>query len=495
MGLSASTGVTIRHPDRLFIGGEWVEPIDGGTIEIVSSDTEQVVGTVVSAGARDVERAIAAAREAFDEGAWPNTPPRERARLVRKLAEALERRTGDLAAAWTAQIGVLATAAPYGTAIGNANFFNAADLGDRFEFEEEVQSASAAAGIIVREPVGVVVAIAPWNGPYMLMSAKVAPALLAGCTVIMKPSTETPLEAYIIAECAEEVGLPKGALNLVPAGRDAADLLIQDSRIDKVTFTGSTSVGRRIASMCGNRLTRCTLELGGKSAAILLDDFPTDQAAKLLAGTITLMSGQVCAMLSRAIVPRRRHDELAQAIADEMRAIRVGYSNDPEAQMGPLASKRHLESVERYVEQGRAEGADLVTGGGRPAHLNSGYFIEPTLFANVDNSTTIGQEEIFGPVLSLIPCDDVDDAVRIANDSSFGLHGSVLSNDADAVYRIGRRIRTGSFAQSGLNVDFALPFGGFKQSGLGREGGAEGLMSYLETKAMLFNQKPRRTGA
>jgi acyl-CoA reductase-like NAD-dependent aldehyde dehydrogenase len=306
----------------------------------------------------------------------------------------------------------------------------------------------------------------------------------------MKPSPETPLEAYIIAEAAEEVGLPPGVVNLVCGHREASDHLVCNALIDKVSFTGSSAAGSRIGGVCGARMARCTLELGGKSAAILLDDFPTEAAAKLLTGTITVMSGQVCAMLSRAVVPRRRHDELADAIAAEMKQVRVGDPSDPATQMGPLAMKRQLERVESYIGKGREEGADLVTGGRRPPHLNNGYFIEPTLFANVDNGSTIAREEIFGPVLSLIPCEDEADAIRIANDSDYGLNGSVLTHDADAAWRVARAVRTGAFGQNGMRADFSLPFGGFKRSGIGREGGAEGLANYTELKTVLLDGMP-----
>jgi len=307
----------------------------------------------------------------------------------------------------------------------------------------------------------------------------------------MKPSPETPLEAYIIAEAAEAAGLPAGVVNLVPGHREAADHLVSNHGVDKISFTGSTLAGKRIAQVCGERIARYTLELGGKSAAIIRDDFPTEAAAKLLTGTLNLMSGQVCAMLSRAIVPRARHDELAAAIAAEMQQVVIGHSDDPTTQLGPLAMKRQLERVEMYIAEGKKT-ADLVTGGSRPSHLNQGFFIEPTLFANVDNTSRIAQEEIFGPVLSLIPCDDEEDAIRIANESNYGLNGSVLTQDAQAAYNIGRRIRTGGFGQNGLRMDFGLPFGGFKQSGIGREGGPEGLWGYVETKTMLLDAMPAR---
>jgi aldehyde dehydrogenase (NAD+) len=305
----------------------------------------------------------------------------------------------------------------------------------------------------------------------------------------MKPSPETPLEAYIIAEAAEAAGVPAGVVNLVCGHRDASDHLVCNPGVDKVSFTGSTLAGKRIASVCGERIARYTLELGGKSAALLLDDFPIEAAAKLLAGTICMMSGQVCAMLSRVLVPRDRHDQLAEAIAAEMKSLVIGHSDTPGAQLGPLAMKRQLERVEMYIALGK-ETARLVTGGKRPAHLDRGYFMEPTLFANVDNNSRIAQEEIFGPVLCLIPVDDEEDAIRLANESCYGLNGSVLTNDVDAAYRIARRLRTGGVGQNGLRMDFSLPYGGFKQSGIGREGGLEGLLSYLESKTILLDGKP-----
>jgi acyl-CoA reductase-like NAD-dependent aldehyde dehydrogenase len=482
-------GVSVAHPDRLYVGGRWIEPQGKGRIEIVSPDTETIVGWVAEANEADMDAAVAAARAAFDAGPWPGLSGRERAAKVGAMAEYLRAREPELARAWTAQVGGLASFAPMMVAAGTQNFAGMAALGERFAFAERVDTPMAAAGIIAREPVGVVAAIAPWNAPYATMAGKVAAALVAGCTVVMKPSPETPLEAYIIAEAAEAVGLPPGVLNLACGDRAASDHLVCNPGVDKVAFTGSTAVGQRIATVCGQRIARFTLELGGKSAAIVRDDFATADAAKLLASTITVMSGQVCAMLSRAIVPRKRHDELAEAIAAEMRQVRVGPSDDPATMMGPLAMKRQLERVQSYVELGRQE-ADLVAGGGRPPGLNRGYFMEPTLFANVAPEARIAREEIFGPVLSLIPCEDEEDAIRIANDSDYGLNGSVLTHDVEAAWRIGRRVRSGTFVQNGMRADFSLPFGGFKKSGIGREGGAEGLMSYLETKTMLLDGVP-----
>ncbi|WP_370631630.1 aldehyde dehydrogenase [Novosphingobium sp. FKTRR1] len=482
-------GVTIANPESLFIGGRWVRAHSGRLIELVSPDTEQVVARVAEADEADMDAAVAAARDAFDNGPWQTTPPAERIATFRRMVTHLEGRVPELARAWSAQMGGLASFAGPMHAGGVAALHQIAGFAEAFAFVEQRPTHAAAAALIAHEPVGVVAAIAPWNGPFGIMANKVAYALLTGCTVIMKPSPETPLEAYIIAEAAEAAGIPAGVVNLVTGHREASDHLVCNEGIDKVSFTGSTLAGKRIATVCAGRMARCTLELGGKSAAILRDDFAIDHAAKLLTGTITLMSGQVCAMLSRVIVPRHRHDELAAAIATEMKQVRIGHSDDPTAQLGPVAMKRQLERIEGYIEEGRRT-ATLVSGGQRPSHLNVGYFIEPTLFANVDNSSRIAQEEIFGPVLSLIPADDEEDAIRLANSSAYGLNGSVLTHDAQAAYRIGRRIRTGGFGQNGLRMDFGLPFGGFKQSGIGREGGPEGLLPYLESKTMLLDGVP-----
>ncbi len=482
----------LKHPDRLFIGGEWVKPNSGRQLTIVSPDTEQVAGHVAEADAKDMDLAVAAAREAFDNGPWPWMSPGERIEAMERLVAALRRRHPELAEAWSLQMGGLQSTAPYLTERGTMNLEDAIALGKKFDFIKEAKSDNSPHAYIVHEPVGVVAAIAPWNVPYMIMCAKLAPSLLSGCAVIMKPSPETPLEGYIIAECAEEAGLPAGVINLVPGEREASDHLVNNPGVDKVSFTGSTLAGKRIAEVCGSRIARCTLELGGKSAAVVMDDMPIEEAANILGGAITLVSGQVCAMLTRAIVPRARHDELADAIAGVMKGTQLGYSNDPEAQMGPLAMKRQLDRVESYIQAGQSAGADLVTGGGRPSQMNQGYFMEPTLFANVDNEMQIAQEEIFGPVLSLIPCDDEQDAIRIANESNYGLNGSVLTHDKDAAWRVARRIRTGNVGQNGMRNDFSLPFGGFKQSGIGREGGAQGLMHYLETKTILVDEAPTK---
>ena len=485
-------GVTIRHPDKLFIGGEWVAATSGRQIEIVNPNSEEVVARVAEAGKDDMDRAVAAAREAFDHGPWPTTPPAERGARLMAMIDILEQRVPELSAAWTAQVGGLASFAPIMHGGGVAGLRGIAALGMDFPWVEQKKGMVVDTAVLAREPVGVVAGIAPWNAPFGIMANKVFYSLVAGCTIVMKPSPETPLEAYIIAEAAEAAGLPPGTVNLVPGEREASDHLVNNPGIDKVSFTGSTAAGKRIAEVCGSRIARCSLELGGKSAAIVRDDFPIEAAAGILGNTITVMSGQVCAMLSRAIVPKHRHDELAEAIAGVMKGIRIGHSEDPATQLGPLAMKRQLERVEMYIEEGRKSGAELVTGGQRPAHLNKGYYMEPTLFANVDNQSRIAQEEIFGPVLCLIPAEDEEDAIRLANESNYGLNGSVLTNDTQAAYDISRRIRTGVMGQNGMRMEFGMPFGGFKQSGIGREGGEEGLWPYLETKTILLDGAPGR---
>jgi aldehyde dehydrogenase (NAD+) len=482
-------GIAIKHPDRLWIGGDWRVAHSGRMIDLVSPDTELVVGAVAEADAEDMDAAVAAARAAFDTGPWGRMRPAERVTVLEAMSRHLHARESELARAWTLQMGGLATFAGPMTAGSTMGFDQIVAIAKQFAFVEARPSMAVKSAVVAQEPVGVAAAIAPWNAPYGIMLNKVAYALAAGCSVIMKPSPETPLEAYIIAEAAQAAGVPPGVVNLVCAQREASEHLVRNPGVDKVSFTGSTAAGKRIASICGERIARCTLELGGKSAVIVRDDFPIDAAAKLLTGTIALMSGQVCAMLSRALISRRRHDQLADAIADEMKKITIGHSDDPRSQLGPLAMKRQLERVEMYIEDGQRT-ADLVTGGRRPQHLDRGFFIEPTLFAHVKNGSRIAQEEIFGPVLSLIPVEDDEDAIDVANDSNYGLNGSVLTHDADAAYRIARRIRSGAIGQNGLRLDFGLPYGGFKQSGLGREGGVEGLQAYLETKTILLDAAP-----
>jgi aldehyde dehydrogenase (NAD+) len=481
------TEVRVANTDKLYIGGRWVAAKKGGRIEVVSPQNENVVITVAEATESDMDDAVSAARRAFDSGPWPRLTHQERAAYLRKLSAALEPRLPELSRAWVEQTGALASVAPFVIGGGKQWFDFYADMADKFDWEERRALGDAPGfGLVVREPVGVYVAIAPWNNPFGIMTGKIAPALLAGCTVIMKPAPETPIEAHIIAEAADSVGLPEGVLNLVPAHRDASDHLVNNAGVDKVSFTGSVAAGARIASVCGGRIARCTLELGGKSAAILLEDYDVAEAAQVLAQTITMSAGQVCATLSRAIVPKGRHDEFVDAVGAAMGLIRVGDPDDPASQMGPLAMQRQRTRVQHYIDVGVREGARLVMGGGRPAHLERGYYVEPTLFSGVTRDMTIAKEEVFGPVLAVLAYEDEAEALRIANDSSFGLYGAVFTRDNAAAYRIARGIRTGTVSQNVFRFDSALPFGGFKQSGLGREGGREGLAGCTELKSIML---------
>ena len=330
----------------------------------------------------------------------------------------------------------------------------------------------------------------PWNAPLGLISYKLAPALIAGCTVILKSSPEAPAEGYILAEIAESVGLPPGVINVVTADREASESLVRDPRVDKITFTGSTAAGRRIASICGERIARCTLELGGKSAAVVLDDIDIAAAAGTLARAECMLTGQVCSSLTRVVVTEGRHDQMMEALADAFSQVQVGDPFDSSTQMGPLVAERQRDRVEAYIGKGKAEGATLATGGGRPGHLERGYYIEPTVFGNVDSSSTIAQEEIFGPVLSVIPARDEDQAVEIANSTIYGLNASVFTNDVDRAREVAGQLRSGTVGHNAFRTDFGIAFGGFKQSGIGREGGTEGLLPFLETKTVVLKERP-----
>jgi betaine-aldehyde dehydrogenase len=481
----------LAHPDQLFIGGEWVAPSTDALIDVIAPATEELYVQVASAQDADVGRAVAAARDAFDNGPWPRMSHKERAAYLNAMADELKARSTDIAAIWPNEMGILhSMASAY--APGAAHFFRYyAGLADTFPFEEEHKTVSGAKlGLLVREPVGVVGAIVPWNGPIMITAFKVAPALIAGCTVVIKGSPEAPGHALLMAEVAEKVGLPKGVINVVIADREASEALVRHPGVDKISFTGSSATGCHIASILGARMARYTLELGGKSAAIVLDDYDLGTAAKELAARACDMTGQVCAALTRVVVPGGRADDMADALGAEFKKVVVGDPFDPSTQMGPVATRRQRDRVEGYIEQGKAEGYRIAAGGGRPPHLNRGFYIEPTVFAGVDNHSVIAREEIFGPVLAVIPANDEADAVRIANDSIFGLNGAVFTNDIERAYSIARQMRTGTVGHNAHLADFTIAFGGFKQSGVGREGGVEGLYPYLETKTILLGGRP-----
>jgi acyl-CoA reductase-like NAD-dependent aldehyde dehydrogenase len=485
----------VRYPDRFFIGGEWVEPSSRSRIDVRDSATEEVFLSVAEAQVEDVDRAVAAARRAFDDGPWPRMTHEERAAWLEKIAAAWGTRAEAFAETWTRESGVLHAMAKMAVHGPAKTFRTHAAFADTFQWEEPHVSQDGKRSLLVREPVGVVGAIIPWNAPNSLVAYKTAAALIAGCTIIVKASPEAPASPYLLAEICEEIGLPAGVYNCLTAEREVSERLVRHPGVDKITFTGSTAAGRRIAAICGDRIARCTLELGGKSPAIILDDYDLDTAAKSIARSAVAINGQVCSSLTRLIVSRGRHDDFVEALVTRFGSVRVGDPFDEASQMGPLASARQRDRVRGYIAKGREEGARLATGGGHPPHLERGYFVEATVFGGVDNGSTIAREEIFGPVLSVIPAESEEQAIDIANDTNYGLNASVFTNDPERAYAVGRRIRAGTVGHNAFKTDFTIAFGGFKQSGIGREGGTEGLYPYLEAKTMIFDQPAERASS
>jgi acyl-CoA reductase-like NAD-dependent aldehyde dehydrogenase len=475
------TNSTVRSFDKIFVGGRWVVPSSDQLIEVVSPITEEVIATIPEAVAADFDQAVAAARQAFDHGPWPRMTPAERAEVLARVGKEVEARLPEMINAFTQEIGAPAavSAAFHDNAI--KMWGDASTLHERFEFEEERTWADGH-GTLVREPVGVVATIIPWNGPVATASLKIGPALAAGCTVVLKPAPEGPVSTMILAEALEAAGFPEGVVSILPGGREAGEHLVKHPDVDKVTFTGSTAAGKRIMGLCADRIARVTLELGGKSAGIIADDIPLDQVLPTLSFAGIGSSGQVCAAITRIVVPRHRQDEVANALADIFEGIKVGDPREGDTVLGPLAAERQRDRVEDYIRIGLEEGARLVTGGGRPKGLDKGWFVEPTIFADVSNDMRIAQEEIFGPVICIIPFDTVEEAVAIANDSDYGLSGAVYASDQELAESIARQIRTGQISINTWGMCVVQPFGGYKQSGLGREGNVEGLSAFLETK-------------
>ena len=483
------TQINLKHPRQLYIGGKWVEPSTSSTYKVVNCATEEVVATIAEAKSADVDRAVAAARDAFDKGPWPRISHDERAAYLEQIAKRLGELNDDFARIWSIESGIVYKIAQprIGLFLSGA-FRQYADMAKTFPFSEKRKSVTGHQAYCVQEPVGVVVAIVPWNGPAGLMAYKVAPALLAGCPIIIKSSPEAPCSAYLFAEICDEIGVPPGVINIITADREVSEELISNPGVDKVTFTGSTAAGQKIAAICSERVARVTLELGGKSPAIVLEDYDIETAAKTLGGFFGYLSGQVCHSLTRVIVPKSKHGRMVEALSSIAKSIVLGDPFDPNTTSGPLATARQRDTVERYVAKGLADGAILATGGHRPAHLNRGFFFEPTVFGNVDNRSTIAQKEIFGPVICVIPADDEQQAINMANDTIFGLNATVFTNDADHALSVARQIRSGTVGHNGPRTDFSIGFGGFKQSGVGREGGEDGLRAFLEPKTIVLDR-------
>jgi acyl-CoA reductase-like NAD-dependent aldehyde dehydrogenase len=479
------------RPDQLFIGGKWSEASTGQRIQVVSPHTEEPVAQVAAAGPADVDEAVSAARAAFDSGPWPRLEPAERIAAVRRLAALYGERRPEMAELITSEIGApISFAQRAQVALPWTMMTAFCDLAKTYPWSESRPGMYGADIHIRREPVGVVAAIVPWNMPQFLIVTKLIPALLAGCTVVLKPAPESPLNALLLAEMIAESDLPPGVVSVLPGDGSVGEYLVKHPGIDKVSFTGSTTAGKAVAAACAADLKRVSLELGGKSAAIVLDDADFGTVAAGIRSASLSNSGQICNALTRILVPAGRADEFTDAMAAEMTSLVVGDPTDSATQVGPLVARRQQERVCGYIETGQSEGARLVTGGtAMPDGVDRGWYVRPTLFADATNSMRIAREEIFGPVLTVIPYTDTDQAVAIANDSDYGLAGSVFTENTERGLSLAARVHTGTFGvNQGYTMDPFAPFGGVKGSGYGRELGREGIDGYTDTKSIAVKE-------
>ncbi len=467
--------------DKFYIGGQWVAPSASESIDVHNAGNGEIMGRVPAGGEKDADAAVRAARDAFI--GWSETPVEKRAEFLEKISNGLKARADEIAKTIAQEVGMpIKMSARIQAGLPIANFANYAKLLRDFQFEQRVGNS-----IVVREPVGVVLAITPWNYPLHQIALKVAPALAAGCTVVLKPSEVAPFNAFILAEVIEAAGLPKGVFNLVTGyGAAVGEALVKHPGVDMISFTGSTRAGKRISELASQTIKRVALELGGKSASVILDDADLAAAVKGTVNGCYLNSGQTCTALTRMLVPQSKHEEAARLAAEVAKGFTVGDPLQENTRLGPLSSQAQLERVRGYIKKGLAEGAQLVAGGAEPPEgaPQGGYYVRPTVFGNVRNSMTIAQEEIFGPVLSIIPYRDEEEAVRIANDTVYGLAGAVWSKDEARAQRVARRIRAGQVDVNGGAFNMNAPFGGFKQSGHGREAGVYGLEEFLEYKSL-----------
>jgi aldehyde dehydrogenase (NAD+) len=480
----ATSGV--KSYDQLYVGGRWVAPLGVGRIEVISPWSEEVIATTPDATAADVDAAVTAARTAFDTGPWPRLDLDERLAFLRSFSTAFQARTEELAQLVTAEIGSPITFSQLAQSLAPGLMIDAfITQAAEHPWTERRPNMIGGQTVVRRLPIGVVGAIVPWNVPQVVTMSKLIPALIAGCTVVVKPSPESPLDALWVADLLHECGLPEGVVSVVPGGRDVGEALVSHPGVDKIAFTGSTAAGRRIGELCGAQVKRVSLELGGKSAAIVLDDADLAKTVDGLRFASFMNSGQACAAQTRVLAPRSRYSEVVDALAAMVADLVVGDPSNAATEIGPMVSRRQQERVSSYIELGSDEGARAVVGGtGMPDGLDHGWFVRPTLLADVTNDMRVAREEIFGPVLSVIAYGDEDEAVAIANDSEFGLAGSVWTGDIARGESVAGRVRTGTTAVNHYSADFNSPFGGFKASGIGREYGPEGLDEFVEFQAI-----------
>ena len=468
---------------HFFIDGAWREPKSDRRIAVECPANREIVGSCPEAVQEDVDAAVSAASAALGRDDWAGTSGADRAGYIDALSDAMKSRAMDLANCAVAEIAAPISFSKGQVAMARMTLKFYAQLARDFVFEEQRKGYFGSV-IVRKEPVGVVAAIVPFNGPLFAAMLKLGPALASGSTVVLKVPMETPLFSYVLAECIVAAGFPAGVINILPADREVSEYLVDHADVSMVSITGSVVAGRSVAKACGSQIKRSALELGGKSAAIVCEDADPAQIVPALANASVINSGQACAAQTRILIPQSRYEEYVAALATAYESMNMGDPADPVTELGPMIHERHFQRVKAYIQTGLDEGARLVTGGQTPAELEPGYFIQPSLLADVSDDMRVAREEIFGPVVCAIPYDDIDDAIRIANDSDMGLSGSVWTSDVEAGLEIGRRIHAGNFSINGFTMDVAAPFGGYKRSGLGRELGEEGLHDYLEFKTI-----------
>ncbi|MFC9839522.1 aldehyde dehydrogenase [Rhodococcus sp. NPDC127530] len=474
---------TISEFHDLFVGGEWVSARSEHRFEVISPATEELIATVALPSIEDAEAAVSAAREAFERGEWSGASMEHRADVLGRFCDLFDQRRTDWTAAWVAESGPTRA---------HSDFLNDLVIGI---WRDIVETAKRSPVVerrtypdgtvdIVAEPYGVAVTITTWNGPALYLVSKIVPALLAGCSVIVKTAVESQLTARIIGELANEAGIPAGVLSVLAAPTDVSAHLVAHPDVDKVSLTGSVAAGKSVMAACANNLTPVTLELGGKSPAIIADDIALDKVLPTLLPAFFMNAGQICVALTRLIIPKHRHDEIVEAVVEGLSQVRVGSPEDPASVIGPIGTRAQYEKVLNFITSGKEDGATLVCGGGRPAGLDRGFFIEPTVFSNVTPTMRIAREEIFGPVLSIMTYEDIDEAVEIANSTPFGLAGTVYAADENLARNVADRIRSGTVAVNTIGPSLYAPFGGYKESGFGRENGREGIREFQQLKSI-----------